>query len=141
MRTWIWMDVSATCNLKCELCYTIELQEARKMTMSTFEAVVGNVLESSLDLVSIHLNWRGEPTSNRLLPDMIAHLAGLGVDDRVEWHTNGTLISRARATRLVEASDRQTVFVSLDGGTAESFEATPRPRQLGSRARRAGGHA
>jgi len=120
--TWVWIDVSATCNLACELCYTIELQSVNKMSMATFTQIVDGLVDGGLQLVSVHLNWRGEPTSNRLLPEMIAYLASHGLP--IEWHTNGTLISSRRAAQIVEATEHQVIYVSLDGGTAESFEAT-----------------
>jgi organic radical activating enzyme len=77
MRTWI--DVSATCNLACELCYTIELQGARKMSVPTFVAVIDRLLSDEIELAGVHLNWRGEPTSNRSLAEMVAHLAAVGL--------------------------------------------------------------
>src|SRR5687767_5809997 len=93
--TWVWIDVSATCNLACELCYTTELRSANKMSMSTFTQIVDRLRGDGLRLTNVHLNWRGEPTSNRLLPDMIAYLEACGLP--IEWHTNGTLISPSRA--------------------------------------------
>jgi hypothetical protein len=122
--TWVWMDVSATCNLACDLCYTVELQSKAKMTMPTFVEIVDRLGQGGVRLASLHLNWRGEPTSNRLLPDMLAHLAQIQLGCGVEWHTNGTLISPARAKRYVEALPDQMINVSLDGGNAESFEST-----------------
>jgi len=90
--------------------------------MSTFTEIIDRLRGAGLGLASVHLNWRGEPTSNRLLPQMVAYLDAYGLP--IEWHTNGTLISPARAAALVSASEHQAIYVSLDGGTAESFEAT-----------------
>jgi len=70
--------------------------------------------------VKFHLNWRGEPTSNPRLADLLARVED--VPWEIEWHTNGTLLHPRRAAQVVAANSRQTIFVSLDGGTAASFE-------------------
>ena len=123
-RGWVWLDVSATCNLTCELCYTTAMRAKQKMTMATFQSVVDRLLSSSTNFVRFHLNWRGEPTSNPCLPEMIRYLSLCDPALAIEWHTNGTLISLRQAEKLIGASDGQLIYVSLDGGTADSFEAT-----------------
>lgn len=118
---WLWIDAAATCNLRCRFCYTMSMQSAAVMSVDVFAAIVRGLRESSAQVVKLHLNWRGEPSSNPRLAEMLAL-----VDDvpwEIEWHTNATLLHSERAAELVAANSRQSIYLSLDGGTAESFEA------------------
>ena len=117
---WVWMDTAATCNLSCKLCYTTAMQSASIMNIAVFSTVLDRFQATEARLVKFHLNWRGEPTSNPRLAKMLRMLTEMPWE--VEWHTNGTLLHPRRAAELVEANPRQTIYVSLDGGTAHSFE-------------------
>lgn|SRR5512146_703598 len=117
---WIWVDAAATCNLACKLCYTTTMQSKDMMQLVVFEALVRRIQEASVHVVKFHLNWRGEPTSNPRLPNMLARLADTRWD--VEWHTNATLIYPTLAARIVAVNPRQTIYLSLDGGNAAAFD-------------------
>lgn len=121
-RVWVWIDVAATCNLNCALCYTTAMRSRQKMSLPLFRTVIARVADSSARLVKLHVNWRGEPTSNPALPEMIAHTARRLPGVEIEWHTNGTLVRGGLARALVDASPNQKIYVSIDGGTRESFE-------------------
>jgi len=122
---WVWVDAAATCNLACKLCYTATMQSKEVMQLVVFEALVRRLQETSASIVKFHLNWRGEPTSNPRLPSMLARLADTRWD--VEWHTNATLLHPALAARIVAANARQTIYLSLDGGNAASFDGNRGP--------------
>lgn len=117
---WIWIDAAATCNLACKLCYTAPMRSKSLMPLAVFDTVLARLHATSARVIKLHLNWRGEPTSNPRLSDMLARLAD--VDWDVEWHTNATLITPRRADGIVNANPKQRIWVSLDGGNAPSFE-------------------
>jgi hypothetical protein len=96
------------------------MRSTSTMRLEVFDAVIQRFRGASAQVVKFHLNWRGEPTSNPHLPDMLARLASSGWD--VEWHTNGTMLHRKRAVRIVTANPQHSIFVSLDGGNAAAFE-------------------
>lgn len=118
---WVWLDVSSACNLACQLCYTLSMQKREFMSVEMFAAIVDDLRSGPWQLVKFHLNWRGEPSANRHLPEMLAYVDDCGWD--VEWHTNGTMITERRAVQVVAATANQRIFISLDGGSAASFEA------------------
>ena len=122
---WVWMDTAATCNLACKLCYTASMQSKAVMGLDVFEAVLQRFQEASARVTKFHLNWRGEPSSNPRLPDMLARLAGCGWD--VEWHTNATLLHSQRAARIVAVNPWHSIYLSLDGGNAASFDGNRGP--------------
>ncbi|MCI0689288.1 MAG: radical SAM protein [Sporichthyaceae bacterium] len=119
---WIWTDTAATCNLACKVCYTIPMQSASLMSLDIFDKLVARLRQTSpaTQIVEMKLNWRGEPTSNPRLAEMLGRLNGCGW--RVLWHTNATLLHPKRAAAIVEANPDQHIYLSLDGGTAASFE-------------------
>jgi MoaA/NifB/PqqE/SkfB family radical SAM enzyme len=117
---WLWIDTAATCNLDCKLCYTTSMRSKALMSLSLFSTIVERIRRSSARVVKFHLNWRGEPSANPRLPEMLSILGPLGWD--VEWHTNGTLITREKADRIVALNTPHTIFFSLDGGDRQSFE-------------------
>ena len=56
---------------------------------------------------------------------MLARLADTRWD--VEWHTNATLLHSPLAARIVAVNPRQTIYLSLDGGNAASFDSNRGP--------------
>src|SRR5262245_24667475 len=106
---WVWLDVSSACNLACRLCYTLSMQSRQFMTVQTFTSTVDQLRRGPWHVVKFHLNWRGEPSANPRLADMLAYVDDCGWD--IEWHTNGTLVTERRARQLVAASAHQRIFI------------------------------
>lgn len=96
------------CNLKCEMCkHWRETREA-PLAIARFRAALDEL--AALGCRKIHFSG-GEPLLRPQVPDLTAHASGLGL--RVNMTTNGTLVTKALAKRLVEAGLRG-VNVSLD---------------------------
>lgn len=96
------------CNLKCVMCNHWRTTRAPPLAMDRFFETVTELAD--LGCRKIHLSG-GEPLLRPQVPDLIAHAAALGL--RVTMTTNGTLVDKALARRLVEAGLRG-VNVSLD---------------------------
>ncbi|HZD79573.1 MAG TPA: radical SAM protein [Actinomycetota bacterium] len=115
----IQLEVTGACNLRCTMCLvayrpTLSRSEG-SMSFETFRAVVDDVP----GLERITLQGLGEPL---LAPDlfrMIAYAAERGI--RMGFNTNGTLLTRSRAVRLVRAG-LGWLHISVDGATAETYE-------------------
>jgi len=69
-----------------------------------------------------HLNWRGEPLMNPHFEQLLDLYMERWSDVPMHWHTNGLLLTRKRASRIVSASKPHRLFVSIDGGTQELHE-------------------
>ena len=96
------------CNLKCEMCKHWRVTRERPLSMLRF----GQLLEelAQLGCRKIHLTG-GEPLLRPQVPNLTAQATALGM--RVNMTTNGTLITKPLAKRLVEAGLRG-VNVSVD---------------------------
>jgi sulfatase maturation enzyme AslB (radical SAM superfamily) len=128
-RLWLWLDVCSACNLSCRHCYTLNLQQNRRMSLEEFRKYIDVLSDERVEVVKCHLNWRGEPSLNRELPSMLATLWEKVPNWPVEWHTNATAISQDFAEALVNAHPTQCISLSLDGGNQQTFESN---RGLGS---------
>ena len=96
------------CNLKCVMCNHWRMTREPPLAMDRFFTVLNELAE--LGCRKIHLSG-GEPLLRPQIPELIAHATTLGL--RVTMTTNGTLIDKTLARRLVEAGLRG-VNVSLD---------------------------
>jgi radical SAM protein with 4Fe4S-binding SPASM domain len=70
-------------------------------------------------LEELHLQGLGEPMMHPRFFDMVAYAARKGI--RVTTNSNLTLLNPARAERCV-TSGLETIHVSVDGATAETYE-------------------
>jgi radical SAM protein with 4Fe4S-binding SPASM domain len=113
------IEVTGACNLRCQMCLVRYRPPLNRVTGSlTFELFL-RATDALPDLEMVTLQGLGEPL---LAPDlfrMLDHAAGRGI--RMGFNTNGTLLSRERAERLV-ASGLDWLHVSLDGARASTYE-------------------
>lgn len=114
------VEVTAACNLRCPMClvrYRPPLDRVRhSMSLDAFRALV----DANPDVRRITLQGLGEPLLAPNLLEMVELAAGRGI--AVGFNTNGTLLTRARAERLVGAG-LAWLHVSVDGATAATYEA------------------
>jgi radical SAM protein with 4Fe4S-binding SPASM domain len=120
LPTELQVEVTGACNLACKMClvrYRPKLgRREGAMCFHTFKALVDELPA----LEKVTLQGLGEPL---LAPDlfrMIEYAAGRGI--RMGFNSNGTLLTRERAERLVDAG-LDWLHISLDGATAETYEA------------------
>lgn len=96
------------CNLKCEMCkHWRETREA-PLPIARFRAALTEL--AALGCLKIHFSG-GEPLLRPQVPALTAHATALGM--RVNMTTNGTLVDKDLARRLIESGLR-AVNVSLD---------------------------
>jgi MoaA/NifB/PqqE/SkfB family radical SAM enzyme len=113
---YIKVKVFYGCNLKCEMCN--HWRETREPPISgdRFKEVLNELAE--LGTRKIHISG-GEPMLRPQVPDMIEQASTLGI--KVTMTTNGTLIDKAKAKRLVEAGLRG-VNISIDSPIRKMHE-------------------
>lgn len=113
------MEVTAACNLRCHMClvrYRPPLDRVRNsFNHDDFRALV----DGNPSLRRITLQGLGEPLLAPHLFEMIELAASRGID--VGFNSNGTLLTRAKAERLVR-SGLAWLHVSVDGATAGTYE-------------------
>jgi radical SAM protein with 4Fe4S-binding SPASM domain len=113
------LEVTGACNLACKMClvrYRPKLGRRQgAMCFHTFKALVDDVP----DLERVVLQGLGEPLLAPDLFQMIEYASARGI--RIGFNTNGTLLTRERARRLVEL-DLDWLHISIDGATAATYE-------------------
>lgn len=97
-----------TCNLRCEMCNHWRVRRERPLAPARLHEVLEEL--ATLGCRKIHFTG-GEPLLRPQVPELTAHASELGI--RVNMTTNGTLVDKGLAKRLVKAGLR-TVNLSLD---------------------------
>ncbi len=113
------VEVTAACNLRCRMCLVryrpaVDRREG-SLGLDRLKALV----DALPDLERLTLQGLGEPLLAPDLIAMVAYAAARGID--VGFNTNGTLLTRRIAERLVDAG-LAWLHISLDGATAGTYE-------------------
>lgn len=95
-------ESSFRCNLNCPMCFRphIERKDWNDMPFDLFKKGIDECAKNNL--YSIRLSWRGEPTVNPMLIDMVSYAKEKGIKE-VSFITNGMLIDRKYARELINA--------------------------------------
>lgn len=95
-------ETSFRCNLKCLMCFRphIKRKDWNDMDFKLYKKGINECAKNGL--YSIRLNWRGEPTVNPYLIDMVAYAKHKGIKE-VSFLTNGWLVDRKYCRELVRA--------------------------------------
>lgn len=118
------IEVSNLCNLRCTFCDRQPLVQKNQLGMMSFE-MFRHILDQFSDednrrLWGMKLSYRGEPLTNKNVPEMIKYAKSRGVLD-VYFNTNGMLLTEDVSKALIEAHlDR--ISISMDGTNAEEYE-------------------
>ncbi len=120
---WLWLDPTTRCNLSCRLCYTKASHGTADLQPHDLAHVLRSLRASpALEVKSIHLNWRGEPLMNPHFAQLLATVQDIMPDVALQWHTNGTMLTRRRVQEIMDVCFAHTIFVSIDGGDAASHD-------------------
>jgi len=131
---YVKMKVFYGCNLRCEMCNHWRDTREPPIPSKRFKEVFQELAD--LGTKKIHISG-GEPMLRPQIPEMIEQATALGI--KVTMTTNGTLIDKVKAKRLVEGGLRG-VNISIDSpirkmhekirGVEGSFKATIKAVQL-----------
>ena len=114
---WLWLDPTTRCNLACRLCYTKASHGREDMQPDDLRKMLDDLARSSaINVQSIHLNWRGEPLMNPRFHELLQTVADVMPNVKLQWHTNGTLLTERRIEEIMSVRFAHKIFVSLDGG-------------------------
>ncbi|MGC8841768.1 MAG: SPASM domain-containing protein [Candidatus Sumerlaeaceae bacterium] len=111
------MDITNKCNLLCKMCFYPATVRQPKFDMepALFRKIVDQVFCYAQ---TVSLACQYEPLMSRHFDDIV----GEGKCPRVGFVTNGTLLTRRRCERLVENPRIESIAVSIDGATKETYE-------------------
>jgi MoaA/NifB/PqqE/SkfB family radical SAM enzyme len=145
----IQIEPVGQCNLRCTMCPIQFRRDGPPWGPPAFMdyGLYTRLIDGFSTLKELHLQGLGEPTMHPRFFDMIRYAVGKGI--RVSINSNFTLMTPDKAERLV-ASGLDTLHVSIDGASAETYErirvfakfkTVLRNMQLLLKARRAAGGA
>lgn len=121
------LELSAVCNMKCPMCYTVtpafkESVPHVNLDFGLFRKVVDELAANRV--YSIRLSWRGEPTLNRHFIDCVRYAKQRGIRE-VDSLTNALRLTPAMFEELVEL-EMDWLTISFDG-VRETYEAIRKP--------------
>ena len=115
------VDIESTnrCNLRCSMCQ-IDFRNmvSGDMEMSLFERIIEECGKNRLP--SVKLNYRGEPTINKNLPEMVRIAKDAGIVE-VQINSNGVALDGQMAEQLIDAGLDRIKF-SIDGASPDVYE-------------------
>lgn len=113
------VEVSGACNLRCRMCLVRYAPAIGKKEGALGYEQFIELVDALPDLRKLTLQGLGEPLLSPHLMAMLGYAAGRGIE--VGFNTNGTLLARSVAERLVEVGCGW-LHVSLDGATAATYQ-------------------
>ncbi|MBR3624699.1 MAG: radical SAM protein, partial [Selenomonadaceae bacterium] len=120
----IGIEVSSLCNAHCVYCaHSLKnhgLYEGN-MTWELLERIVDDVKEFPEKIKLISTYSFGEPLCNPFLAKMIAYIRDADITERINFTTNGLLMTPNRADDIL-AAGVETIRISLQGISAEAYQ-------------------
>lgn len=119
--TYVQVEPVGQCNLRCQMCPIQFRQDGPPYGPPAFMdfGVYQRLIDQFIGLKVLHLQGLGEPMMHPRFFDMVRYGVNKGI--KVTTNSNLTLINPARADQCV-SSGLDTLHVSLDGATAETYE-------------------
>lgn len=114
------MDITNKCNLLCKMCFYPATVGQPKFDMEPdlFRKIASQVFCYAS---TVSLACQYEPLMSRHF-DEILEIVAEGPCPRVGFVTNGTLLTRRRCELLAENPHMESIAVSIDGATKETYE-------------------
>jgi radical SAM protein with 4Fe4S-binding SPASM domain len=115
----LWIEATATCDLRCPLCPTGNGTLARPRGVMSF-ALYQKILDEMTDCINKVYLWNfGEPFLNQSIFSMIQYAKAKGL--YVRSSTNGYALHKPEYVQQLLASGLDHLIVSLDGATQASL--------------------
>jgi len=114
----LWVEPTDVCNLRCVMCPQSSPKAFPKgyMELGLFTKIID---EAKAFVYDVNLHHRGESTIHPRLAEMVRYAKEAGLYTRL--HTNGTLLDREKAVRLIEGG-LDLISFSFDGYDKGTYE-------------------
>jgi MoaA/NifB/PqqE/SkfB family radical SAM enzyme len=111
--THIDIETASSCQMKCPMCYTTYLDNAKKgiMKFGIFKKIIDEAAKESV--YSVRLSWRGEPLLNPRIVEMVKYAKNSGIKE-VAMLSNAERLDKTMAEKLVDL-DLDWISFSMDG--------------------------
>lgn len=108
------------CNLNCLFCPVEKTNRPKSLIDLKFYQKIIDQISRAGKLKVLWLNKDGEPLLHPQIDEMVAYAKKTNVADRVEIYTNGVLLNKPIARKLIKAK-LDSLVISLDAVDRESF--------------------
>ncbi|MCI9506651.1 MAG: radical SAM protein [Oscillospiraceae bacterium] len=123
------IDISEKCNFRCSYCFRAKERDeswdyAAKnnlMPADSFREIIRQLSAFPGKIKSISLSGHGEPLCNPDIIDMVHALCAANVTERIEMHTNASLLTAKTAEEIAKAGFSRIV-VSLQGLDGDTYK-------------------
>jgi radical SAM protein with 4Fe4S-binding SPASM domain len=113
------IETTNACNARCTICpHSASSRPITRMDETLFVRLIDECASSGCR--EIHLHNFGEPLMDKRLEQRINYAKNRGIK-KVKIFSNGSLLDRARAKRLLDAG-LDEIKISIDGASKEEFE-------------------
>lgn len=118
---YVQIEPVGQCNLRCTMCAIQFRQDGPPYGPPAFMPYeeYTKIVDQYENIKELHLQGLGEPFMHPRFFEMVAYAVGKGI--RVTTNTNMTLLNARRAEQCVR-SGLDTLHISIDGATAETYE-------------------
>ncbi len=125
----VFIDPSSVCNLSCKFCPcgggNKEVWSSEKktniMSYELYRKIVDELAEFPRKIKTLRLYKEGEPLINKRLPDMIYFARKKDIADKIDFTTNGTLLTHDLSLALMDAGvDR--INISIEALNEKDYE-------------------
>jgi radical SAM protein with 4Fe4S-binding SPASM domain len=118
----IFIDPSSVCNFKCKFCMNKKIRSPKIMSLDMFTGIIDSLQEFETPVKVIRLYGFGEPLINPNFCEMVKYAKASSKVLSVDTTTNGSLINKKYAGKLVESGiDR--INISIESLSTEGYKA------------------
>lgn len=123
------LDISERCNFKCNYCFRSKKKDGawgytaknNLMSMELFQRAASQMSAFPQKIKVISLSGHGEPLCNPEIAAMARYLGECSITERIEMHTNASLLTEKTAREIAQAGFSRIV-VSLQGLDSLTYE-------------------
>jgi MoaA/NifB/PqqE/SkfB family radical SAM enzyme len=127
----LFIDPASACNFKCNFCPCCisnkanwsEHKKVGMMSYELFRKIIDDATKFPQKIKTLRLYKEGEPLLNKRLPDMIRYAKQKDVADKIDFTTNGSLLTRDLSLALIDAG-LDKINISVESLTEEGYKNT-----------------
>ena len=124
----VTLSTSELCNFKCSYCFRSSPKGSNWGFAASEEIINRDIFNLATEQLSefdgkvkvVSLSGHGEPLCNPELEDMASVLRQKVIAEKIEMHTNASLLTSSRSLKIVQAGFTRIV-ISLQGLSAEDY--------------------
>ncbi|MGX9758148.1 radical SAM/SPASM domain-containing protein [Clostridioides difficile] len=125
----IFINPTTVCNFKCSYCTHSKSEDElsklnfiqKHMDYDVFLEVVEQLEKFNEKFKLIYIFGNGEPLCNPRLGEMIAHINEKNITDRIEFFTNGALLTKEKSLELINSGLTQ-LKISVQALSSEGYK-------------------